>query len=93
MIMFDAISEQQYTLNFKKLNSLITADLLMAVMAEKPLVNEKMDATYPGITINMNSDKMGDTESMIKDSEDAYTEDFDEISRRGGGKSIMNSTR
>jgi len=35
---------------------------------------------------------MGDTENSHKDSEDAYTEDFDEISRRGG-KSVMNSTR
>lgn len=35
---------------------------------------------------------MGDTENSQKDSEDAYTEDFDEVSRRGG-KSVMNSTR
>ena len=88
--MFDAISEQQYTINFKKMNSLISADLLMALMSEKTLVNEKQDATYPSPTINV--DHMGDTENSHKDSEDAYTEDFDEISRRGG-KSVMNSTR
>lgn len=103
VIMFDAESQQQYTLNFKKINSSIGSDIWIPVRAEKPIA-DRYAATYPNQELLSKAlspgrtpaktprDVNAEAPSVILGSEGNYSEDFDEASRKGGEPSQMDIT-